>query len=79
MLFRSVVTLTGGVWPDWVAGGTLTPEGTTFVIEVASRDSDTQLTLTNLSFQVAPASNYTLNVEGTPARFLTVFMTMVSE
>ena len=59
-----VVTLTGGTWPSWAAEGELTVGGNTFT--VASRDSDTQLTLddTSATNDVAAGTSYQL---GRPA------------
>jgi hypothetical protein len=42
-----IVTLTGGTWPYWAAGGKITVASTSY--DVATRDSDTQLTLTDLT------------------------------
>jgi hypothetical protein len=39
-----VVTLTDGVWPAWAALGTISREGGP-ALQIATRDSDTQLTL----------------------------------
>jgi len=39
------VTLSGGTWPGWAASGTLVISGQLY--DVATRDSDTQLTLTH--------------------------------
>ncbi|HJS06598.1 MAG TPA: NF038122 family metalloprotease, partial [Pirellulales bacterium] len=41
---NGVVTLVGGVWPSWAAGATLTVNNIEYTI--ATRDSDTQVTLT---------------------------------
>ncbi|MEX2142880.1 MAG: NF038122 family metalloprotease [Pirellulales bacterium] len=51
---NGVVTLIGGVWPSWAAGATLTVNGIDYT--VASRDSDTQVTLTrlNVNFGASP-------------------------
>jgi hypothetical protein len=51
-----VVTLTGGVFPDWSADGLVRIDGKYY--SVASRDSDTQITLDNTSLTVATASDY---------------------
>lgn len=40
-----IVTLTGGTWPTWAASGELVIDGQLY--DVSTRDSDTQLTLTN--------------------------------
>ena len=54
---NGVVTLVGGIWPTWAAGATLTVNGTEYT--VATRDSDTQVTLTRLNVNFA-ASPFTL-------------------
>lgn len=54
-----VVTLTGGTWPSWAqTDGELRVNSTPYAI--ASRDSDTQLTLTDTSLTVASGSTYSL-------------------
>ncbi len=51
---NGVVTLVGGIWPAWAAGATLTVNNIQYT--VASRDSDTQITLTrlNVTFGASP-------------------------
>ena len=53
-----VVTLGDGTWPAWAAQGELTVDGE--VYEVSSRDSDTQLTLTDTTVAVDAGTTYTL-------------------
>jgi hypothetical protein len=53
-----VVTLVGGMFPNWAADGTLTIDGTSY--EVDTRDSDTQVTLVDTSLTVGAASTYSL-------------------
>ncbi len=48
---NGVVTLVGAIWPVWAAGAELIVNGVTYT--VATRDSDTQLTLTDLTVNVA--------------------------
>lgn len=55
-----VVTLSGGTWPNWAANGRLTVSGTTYTVN--TRDSNTQLTLTNLSVTVTAGTSYSLEV-----------------
>lgn len=49
-----VVTLTGGTWPSWAADGYLNFNGTP--LEVATRDSSTQLTLVDTTIDLALSS-----------------------
>lgn len=53
-----VVTLTGGVFPSWSADGVLKVNNQYY--SVASRDSDTQLTLDVTSTTIASAASYQL-------------------
>lgn len=53
-----VVTLTGGTFPTWAADGVLKVSNQYY--SVASRDSDTQLTLDATSASVATAASYQL-------------------
>lgn len=60
-----VVTLSGGTWPSWAADGELVVGGVTY--QVATRDSDTQITLVDTSKSVTAGSTYSL-----PRRFYTL-------
>lgn len=60
-----VVTLSGGTFPTWVAGRTLETNGTSYVI--ASRDSDTQCTLTDLDATVGAGTKYRVGKGRIPA------------
>ena len=51
-----VVTLTSGTWPSWVASGVLIVNWTWYTI--ASRDSATQITLTDTSVSITSGSTY---------------------
>lgn len=53
-----VVTLTGGTFPAWAADGVLQVSNQYY--SVATRDSDTQITLDSTSVTVASASSYEL-------------------
>lgn len=53
-----VVTLTGGTFPSWAASGTLKVSSNYY--SVASRDSNTQITLDDTTVTVATASSYQL-------------------
>ncbi len=53
-----VVTLDSGTFPDWAAQGEFTVDGE--VYQVASRDSDTQITLTDTTVAVAAGAKYNL-------------------
>lgn len=53
-----VVTLTGGTFPTWAAAGVLKVSNNYY--SVASRDSDTQITLDDTSVTVASAASYQL-------------------
>ena len=53
-----VVTLSGGTFPSWAASGTLMVNDNYY--SVASRDSDTQVTLDYTSVTIASASDYQL-------------------
>ena len=53
-----VVTLTGGVFPSWAASGLLRVNNRYY--SVASRGSDTQITLDSTSVTIADASSYHL-------------------
>jgi len=53
-----VVTLAGGTWPTWADGGILKVNSNYY--HVASRDTDTQVTLDYLSLTIAVATNYEL-------------------
>lgn len=53
-----VVTLTGGTWPSWAAAGVLKADNRYY--SVASRDSNTQITLDTTSITIATASSYQL-------------------
>lgn len=63
-ILLGVVTLTGGTWPDWADGGTLTVGGVDYT--VASRDSASQLTLTSLLVTIAGPIGYSLGLETYP-------------
>ena len=53
-----VVTLTGGTWPSWATDGDLVVGSNNY--SVASRDSDTQLTLNDTSVTQASGTSYEL-------------------
>lgn len=53
-----VVTLTSGTWPSWAAQGDLSVTGG--VYDVATRDSDTQITLEDTSVDKDAGESYTL-------------------
>ncbi len=53
-----VVTLDSGTFPDWAVQGEFTVDGE--VYQVASRDSDTQITLTDTTVAVAAGAKYNL-------------------
>lgn len=53
-----VVTLASGTWPIWAASGELAADSGRYTI--ASRDTNTQLTLNDTSVTVAAGSSYTL-------------------
>lgn len=53
-----VVTLAGGTWPSWAAAGTI-QIGSSFYT-VASRDSNSQITLDNTGVAAAALTTYTL-------------------
>lgn len=58
-----VVTLSGGTFPGWAASGELTLGAGTYAgvpLEVASRDGNTQITLTDTSITDATARSYSL-------------------
>jgi hypothetical protein len=55
-IVNGVVTLTNGIFPAWASEGIL-KIGSKFH-SVATRDSDTQITLNNLSISLNPNSNY---------------------
>jgi len=59
VIVSGVATLTGGVYPTWVTHLWVGEE----VYAVASRDSDTQLTLTDTSVNVAALTTYVLRRE----------------
>ncbi len=67
---NGVVTLSGGVFPSWAAQGELVVNSETY--PVSTRDSDTQLTLTNDWVDVSTASVFSL---GRPAYDLPVDFT----
>ena len=54
-----VVTLTTGTFPSWAADGELKAGGSTYTI--ATRDSDTQVTLDDTSVALAGTNTYSLN------------------
>lgn len=54
----TTVTLSGGTWPTWAASADLIVGGTAY--QIASRDSDTQLTI-GTSATVAAGTAYSLN------------------
>lgn len=60
-----VVTGATTVFPTWVVGRTLETNGTSYVI--ASRDSDTQLTLTDLDATVGAGTKYRIGKGRMPA------------
>lgn len=53
-----VVTLTSGVFPSWAASGAININGTPY--DVNTRNSNTQVTLTDTSVSVGSGANYTL-------------------
>jgi hypothetical protein len=53
-----VVTLSGGTWPTWAADGDLVYGGVTYT--VASRDSNSQITLDDTSLAVSSGADYQL-------------------
>lgn len=53
-----VVTLTGGIFPDWAAGGNIVVGGSTY--SVNTRNSDSEVTLNNLAVNVAGGTTYEL-------------------
>lgn len=55
---NGVVTLTDGTFPTWAADGHLRYANSEY--EVATKDSPTQLTLTDLTVNIAAGSGYTL-------------------
>jgi hypothetical protein len=55
-----IVTLAGGTWPTWAGNARLTVSGTVYVI--STRDSNTQLTLTNLAVNVGAGATFSLEV-----------------
>jgi hypothetical protein len=57
-IIDGVVTLTGGEWPSWAADGELTTTGGTY--DVATRDSDTQITLADTSVSVAAGATFSI-------------------
>lgn len=54
-----VVTLAAGTWPSWAAQGELEISGSTY--SVASRDSNSQLTLDDVSVAASAGSTYSLS------------------
>lgn len=60
-----VVTLTGGIWPVWAAGAELIINGVTY--DVLTRDSDTQLTLTDPSVNILLPTAFRLQSLAAPA------------
>ena len=59
----AVVTLTGGVFPSWSAThGTITVDNTTY--QISSRDSDTQITLTETPGTAFSADTYVVDHDG---------------
>jgi len=53
-----VVTLASGTWPTWAADGELDLSGTVYTVD--TRDSGTQLTLTDLSATAAAGTTYSI-------------------
>ncbi len=53
-----VVTLTSGTFPSWAASGEITVSGSTYA--VSTRDSATQVTLTDTSVTVSSGATYSL-------------------
>lgn len=53
-----VVTLTGGAFPSWAAEGEMWINGGKY--DVVTRDSDTQVTLSDLTLNVSAGASYTL-------------------
>lgn len=65
-IVSGVVTLAGGTWPASAADRRLVVNGN--VYEVATRDSDTQLTLENLAVNVGAGASYSLVQETSAER-----------
>ena len=59
-IVSGVVTLTGGVWPSWAASGYLTATTVSQQGAVASRDSDTQITLVDTTVNLVSGSAYSI-------------------
>lgn len=57
-IVNGVVTLAAGTWPSWAATGTLSIAGGYYAI--ASRDSDSQLTLVDTTLDAAALTTYEL-------------------
>jgi len=53
---NGVVTLDGGTWPAWVAGGSLVADGSTYYI--VTRDSNTQVTLSSSLVNLDAGTTY---------------------
>ena len=53
-----VVTLSGGVWPTWAADGELDISGAVYTVD--TRDSGTQVTLTDLSATADAGTSYSI-------------------
>lgn len=58
-IVSGVVTLTNGVWPSWASTGALMSGGQSYG-NVASRDSNTQITLADLTVNVSAGATYSL-------------------
>ncbi len=58
---RGIVTLSGGNFPKWAAGGALTIAGSQYT--VASRESDVHVTLDNTTINYQAGTAYSLDIE----------------
>lgn len=56
-----IVTLTGGTWPSWAADARLLVNGMDYLVD--TRDSNTQLTLEDLTITVSTAATFELHVD----------------
>lgn len=57
-----VVTLAGGTWPSWAAAGSITIDSTEYTVD--TRDSDSQITLDDLTVNEAAGTTYSLVHDG---------------
>jgi hypothetical protein len=58
-IVAGVVTLAGGTFPSWSAAGVLLVDGTDY--DVDTRDSDTQVTLTDLTVTASAGTSYEIH------------------